>query len=87
MKDTDYRELVVEKLKWLRLPGMARTLAPLLDQANRENLSSLEVISRLADEEKASRIEECSGSESPRRPVPRNQQGVDPRAQLMQVLG
>lgn len=56
MKDTDYREMVIQKLKWLRLPGMSRALAPLLDQAKSENLTSLEVVSRLADEERASRM-------------------------------
>ena len=56
MKDEDLSQLVIDKLRWLRLPGMALALPELLQQAGRENLSSLEVVSRLADEEKASRL-------------------------------
>lgn len=56
MKDEDLRQLAIDKLRWLRLPGMALGLDALLEQAARDNLSPLEVVSRLADEEKASRI-------------------------------
>lgn len=56
MKDDDLLALTIEKLRWLRLPGMANVLGDLVDQARRENLSSLDVVSRLADEEKQSRI-------------------------------
>jgi DNA replication protein DnaC len=48
-------ELLVEKFRWLRLPGMAAQVEALLDRAAQENLSTLDVISRLADEERASR--------------------------------
>jgi DNA replication protein DnaC len=48
-------DLLLEKLRWLRLPGMVACIEALLEQAARENLSSLEVLSRLADEERASR--------------------------------
>ncbi len=54
--DVDLRGLVADKLTWLRLPGMAGTLEEVLEQANADNLGSLEVISRLCDEEKASRL-------------------------------
>ena len=40
MKRDDELELLLEKLKWLRLPGMARALRGLLDKAAEENLSS-----------------------------------------------
>ncbi len=56
MKDDDLVQLTIDKLRWLRLPGMALTLQALLEQSAREKLSALEVVSRLADEEKASRI-------------------------------
>jgi DNA replication protein DnaC len=57
MKDSDSIELVTEKLRWLRLPGMARVLAEIVEQSRSANLSPLEVIDRLADEEKANRIQ------------------------------
>jgi DNA replication protein DnaC len=56
MKDQDLLELVIEKLRWLRLPGMARTLKDITERASQENLSALDVADRLADEEKASRM-------------------------------
>jgi len=56
MKDDDLLELTIDKLRWLRLPGMARTLTDLIESAKQQNLSALEVASRLADEEKASRL-------------------------------
>jgi DNA replication protein DnaC len=56
MKDDDLLELATEKLRWLRLPGMARTLKDIVEQARRDNLSALQVADRLADEEKASRL-------------------------------
>jgi len=45
-----------EKLKWLRLPGMARALRALLARARDENRSALDVVSELCDEERASRF-------------------------------
>ena len=48
-------DLLLEKLRWLRLPGMAAHVQPLLERASRENLTALDVISRLADEERQSR--------------------------------
>jgi DNA replication protein DnaC len=56
MKHEDDIELTLQKLKWLRLPGMARTLKELLDKAAAENLTTSDVIGRLCDEEKASRM-------------------------------
>lgn len=56
MKHEDDIELTLQKLKWLRLPGMARTLKVLLDKAAKENLTTSDVIGRLCDEEKASRM-------------------------------
>lgn len=54
--DTDALDLTLEKLKWLRLPGMTRALGELLKKAAAENLPPLEVVSRLCDEEKVSRM-------------------------------
>jgi DNA replication protein DnaC len=56
MKDDDSIELLIEKLRWLRLPAMAHVVKAILVQAVRENLTALDVAHRLADEEKASRI-------------------------------
>lgn len=49
-------EVLAEKLRWLRLPGMARAIKDLLDRAASENLTVANVVSRLCDEEKDSRI-------------------------------
>jgi len=56
VKDEDLTDLLVEKFKWLRLPGMHKQVRALLDQAARDNLTTLDVLHRLADEEKASRL-------------------------------
>lgn len=56
MSKDDRNALLIEKLRWLRLPGMAATLAELLDQAAKQNLTACDVIDRLCDEEKASRM-------------------------------
>jgi DNA replication protein DnaC len=46
----------LEKLKWLRLPGMANALSELLARAQELNLTALDVISQLCDEERSSRF-------------------------------
>jgi DNA replication protein DnaC len=56
MKDEDSIPLLVDKLRWLKLPGMAALLPDLLEQAARENLTAVDVVHRLADEERASRF-------------------------------
>jgi len=56
VKQDDLLEMVREKLRWLRLPGMADQLSPLLDKAANDNLTVLDVVDRLCDEEKASRL-------------------------------
>lgn len=55
--DADELEMLLEKLKWLRLPGMARLAAQLFAETAKKNLTPLEVAHRLCDEEKKSRIE------------------------------
>src|SRR5258708_20019297 len=52
----DLLDLLVQKMRWLRLPGMAKLVAALLERAAKDNLSTLDVIHRLCDEEKQSRI-------------------------------
>jgi DNA replication protein DnaC len=52
----DLLDVACEKLRWLRLPGMAEQLGPLLDKAAKDNLTILDVVDRLCDEEKASRL-------------------------------
>lgn len=54
--DDDLMTLVEEKLRWLKLPGMARRLAAILDEARTNNFSALQTVDRLCDEEKASRM-------------------------------
>ena len=61
-KDDDEIEMTLAKLKWLRLPGMTRTLRDLLAKAAKENLTTCDVVSRLADEEKASRLHSAIGA-------------------------
>jgi DNA replication protein DnaC len=56
MKKEDKHALLIEKLRWLRLPGMLEALPEILATASKENLSALEVLDRLADEETASRL-------------------------------
>lgn len=55
--DKDSVELLLEKLRWLRLPGMARIAEELFTEAAKKNLTPLDVAHRLADEEKKSRID------------------------------
>jgi DNA replication protein DnaC len=52
----DLLELLIQKMCWLRLPGMAKLVAVLLERAAKDNLSTLDVIHRLCDEEKQSRM-------------------------------
>src|SRR5579863_1780115 len=56
MKDQDLLDLLLQKLRWLRLPGMAKLAPELLAKAAKENLSVLDVVHRLCDEEKQSRL-------------------------------
>jgi DNA replication protein DnaC len=55
-RDDDSLDLLVQKLRWLRLPGMAQLVASLLEQAKNDNLTDLEILHRLCDEERASRM-------------------------------
>ena len=54
--DNDLVDLLVQKLRWLRLPGMAKLVPQLFELAGKENLSTLDVVHRLCDEEKQSRL-------------------------------
>jgi DNA replication protein DnaC len=54
-------DVLVEKLRWLRLPGMASAIPALLERAAADNLTVGAVISRLCDEEKHSRIRSSVG--------------------------
>jgi DNA replication protein DnaC len=56
-RDHDQRDLLVQKLRWLKLPGMVRHVDALLDEAAEKNLTALDVVHRLCDEEKQSRID------------------------------
>lgn len=56
MKDPTELELLLEKLRWLRLPGMARNAETILDGAARDNWTPLQIMNRLCDEERQSRI-------------------------------
>jgi DNA replication protein DnaC len=54
--DSGVIDRLVEKLKWLRLPGMAAVVEEILDKAVDENLTAADVVLRLCDEEQQSRI-------------------------------
>jgi DNA replication protein DnaC len=54
-KDDDL-ELLLQKLKWLRLPGMVEHVEALLALAPKDKLTIPEVLNRLCDEEKESRV-------------------------------
>jgi DNA replication protein DnaC len=54
--DGDLLDLLVQKLRWLKLPGMVRQVSALLDLAAKDNLTTLDVLHRLCDEEKQSRL-------------------------------
>lgn len=56
MKDDDVIAMLSEKLRWLRLPGMAATLPGILARAATDNLTVADVVHRLCDEEKQSRM-------------------------------
>ena len=47
---------VIAKLRWLKLPGMARAIEGLLERARKTNMTPLEIADALAEEEKNSRI-------------------------------
>ena len=55
--DTEHLDLLVQKLRWLKLPGMVRAVSELLAEAAKKNLTHQEVLHRLADEEKKSRLD------------------------------
>jgi DNA replication protein DnaC len=54
--DEDLVDLLLQKLRWLKLPGMTKLLPDVLQQAAKKNLSTLDVLHRLCDEEKESRL-------------------------------
>lgn len=54
--DDDTLDLLLQKLRWLRLPGMVQLVPQLLEKSGQDNLTALEVIHRLCDEERASRM-------------------------------
>lgn len=54
--DDDSLGLLLQKLGWLRLPGMAQVVSNLLDLAGKDNLTTIDVLHRLCDEERASRL-------------------------------
>jgi DNA replication protein DnaC len=54
--DRDLIDMLVQKLRWLRLPGMAKLVPQLFTLAAEDNLSTLDVVHRLCDEEKQSRL-------------------------------
>lgn len=56
MKNDDVIALLVEKLRWLRLPGMAQAMPAILARAAKDNLTAVDVVHRLCDEEKQSRM-------------------------------
>ena len=46
---SDELDLLVQKLRWLKLPGMTKLVISILEHAAKDNLSTLDVIHRLCD--------------------------------------
>ncbi len=57
MKHEDRLSMTIDKMRWLKLPGMARNIGALLERAKKDNLGPLDVVDALCDEERASRIQ------------------------------
>jgi DNA replication protein DnaC len=58
MKTTeDELDLLLQKLRWLKLAGMTRLAAALLEEAAKKNWTLLEALHRLCAEEKKSRLD------------------------------
>lgn len=57
MKDDDKLAMILEQLRWLKLPGMHKALEGLLGRASKANMTPLDIVGALADAEKTSRIE------------------------------
>jgi hypothetical protein len=71
--DDDAIELLVQKLRWLRLPGMVAAVREWLAKAAAENLSCTDVVSRLCDKNKAESSSLNCRTPCPRRALPRDQ--------------
>ena len=56
MKLPDKIEQLRAKMRWLRLPGMLDALSAILAEAEKKNLAAIDVVDRLCEEEKLSRI-------------------------------
>lgn len=56
-RDEDALALLLEKLRWLRLPGMADQVAAILKKSTSENLTALHTMILLCDAERASRVQ------------------------------
>lgn len=56
-RDNGELELLLEKLRWLKLPGMVSLAAEVFAEAAKKNLTPMDVAHRFCDEEKKSRIE------------------------------
>jgi DNA replication protein DnaC len=54
--DDDIIELLVQKLRWLKLPAMAAVVSELLEHTAKKNLTTAELLHRLCDEETQSRL-------------------------------
>ncbi|MFM2152218.1 MAG: replication protein [Pseudomonadota bacterium] len=57
MNDNPSLETLLEKMRSLKLPGMARSATEILERSVTENLTSLDLLHRLLDEERASRLQ------------------------------
>jgi len=57
VKNRDKLEELIAKLRWLKLPSMAQCVEELLDQAAKRNLTPLELLHRLCDEESSGRLQ------------------------------
>lgn len=56
-REDDELEFLLGKLRWLKLPGMVRLAAEVFAEAAKKNLTPMDVVHHLCDEEKKSRID------------------------------
>jgi len=57
VNDNPSLETLIDKMRYLKLPGMMRSVEEILACAAAENLTSLQLLHRLVDEERASRLQ------------------------------
>jgi DNA replication protein DnaC len=57
--DNDDIDLLIQKMRWLKLSGMAHEIGNILAEAAQKNFTALDVTHRLCDEEKKHRVDDA----------------------------